>query len=83
MAESLIIDQSRTKSERYEELLPQIEALIADESDLVANLANIAAVLKTAFDFFWVGYCKVKRPELVPIYIANKPKRIHYKYTFI
>ena len=49
----------------YEELIPQIESLISDESDLVANLANIAAVLKEAFNFFWAGFYLVKDGELV------------------
>lgn len=44
------------KNEVYKEILPQIESLIQDESDLTANLANIAAVLKTTFDWFWVGF---------------------------
>lgn len=49
----------------YEELLPQIESLIADETDLIANLANVAAVLKEAFAFFWVGFYLAKDGELV------------------
>src|SRR5882762_7508258 len=65
MAENLIIAPSTTKAERYETLLPQIEALISGESDLVANLSNIAAALKQTFDFFWVGFYLVKEKELV------------------
>ena len=46
-----------TKSEQYVELLPQIFALVNDESNLVANMANIAAALKQTFDFYsWVGF---------------------------
>ena len=33
--------------------------------DLVANLANVAAALKEAFDFFWVGFYLVKQDQLV------------------
>lgn len=44
------------KAAIYQEILPQIECLIADESDLTANLANIAAVLKQAFGWLWVGF---------------------------
>ena len=65
MAEDLTIDRGLTKAERYEQLLPQLEALIAPETDLTANLANIAAVLKSGFDFFWVGFYRVKDDELV------------------
>src|SRR5690606_20957234 len=49
----------------YEILLPQIESLTADESNLIANLANITAALKEAFGFFWVGFYLVKEGQLV------------------
>ena len=65
MAEELIISTSTNKTERYQSLLPQIESLIAGETDLVANLANIAAALKQTFDFLWVGFYLVKNNELV------------------
>src|ERR1043166_5345534 len=65
MAENLIVAASSKKAERYETLLPQIEGLIAGESDLVANLSNIAAALKQTFNFFWVGFYLVKENELV------------------
>ena len=60
MAENLIITESTEKAGRYETLLPQIESLIAGETDLTANLSNIAAALKQTFDFFWVGFYLVK-----------------------
>lgn len=54
------------KKERYEELLPQIAALLADESDLIANLANVSAALKMAFEHYsWVGFYLLKNDELV------------------
>ncbi|MBB1486779.1 GAF domain-containing protein [Oceanospirillum sediminis] len=56
MAENLIIDKSKSRKDRYEELLPQIESLISYEDNLIANLANVAASLKQTFDFFWVGF---------------------------
>lgn len=64
MAEDLIISKAG-KSEQYRSLIPQIEALISDESDLTANLANISAALKQQFGFFWVGFYLVKGEELV------------------
>jgi GAF domain-containing protein len=57
--------ENASKEEKYQSLLPQIEALIENESDLIANLANIAAALKQAFDFFWVGFYLIKGNELV------------------
>ncbi|MFY8037605.1 MAG: GAF domain-containing protein [Cyclobacteriaceae bacterium] len=65
MAEQLIVDAAATKEERYQSLVPQIEALIAGENDAVANLANIAAALRQAMNFFWVGFYVVKNNELV------------------
>lgn len=65
MAEELIIPKGVGRKELYETIFPQIEALISSESDLIANLANITAVLKEAFGFFWVGFYIVKEGELV------------------
>jgi L-methionine (R)-S-oxide reductase len=65
MAESLFFSPFSSRTERYEALYPQLEALIATESDLIANLANVAAALKEAFGFFWVGFYLVKEGQLV------------------
>lgn len=46
-------------------MLPQIEALVKDEPDLIANLSNIVAALKEAAGYFWVGFYLVKGEELV------------------
>ena len=64
MAEDLLIRKG-TKAEQYESLIPQIQALLEGEQDLVANLANIAAALKEQFDWLWVGFYIVKNDELV------------------
>lgn len=65
MAEELIISTSADKKERYTTLIPQIEALVADETDFIANLSNIAAALKQSMNFFWVGFYLVKDNQLV------------------
>jgi GAF domain-containing protein len=65
MAEDLKITTSADKKEQYQSLLPQIEALLYGEPDLVANLANICAALKEQFKWFWVGFYMVKENELV------------------
>jgi GAF domain-containing protein len=65
MSEELKITQTQNKEDLYKEILPQIKALIQGEEDTIANLANISAVLKEAFDFFWVGFYLVKNGELV------------------
>jgi GAF domain-containing protein len=64
MAEDLHIITG-SKSAQYEALFPQIKALLAGESDLTANLANIAAALKEQFLWWWVGFYLVKGEELV------------------
>jgi L-methionine (R)-S-oxide reductase len=65
MAEELIIPAGTDRKEIYSALLPQISGLIETESDLTANLANIAAALREAFGFFWVGFYIAKEGQLV------------------
>ena len=64
MAENLIIKEG-DKEQQYQTLFPQIEALLAGETDMTANMANVAAALKQTFDFFWVGFYVVKEDMLV------------------
>lgn len=54
-----------TKQERYEALLPQIESLVSGEPDVIARMANVAAVLHEAFGFWWTGFYRVQGDELV------------------
>jgi L-methionine (R)-S-oxide reductase len=65
MAEELVISKSTDKTERYAVLLPQINALVEGEQDLIANLSNITAALKESMNFFWVGFYLVKDNHLV------------------
>jgi len=65
MEESIFIDKHATKAAKYEQVLPQIKALIEPETDKIANLGNVAAVLKEVFDFLWVGFYEWKTNELV------------------
>jgi GAF domain-containing protein len=64
MAEDLTIIQGDKKTQ-YETLIPQIEALLRGEQDLIANLGNIAAALKEQFNWLWVGFYLIKEDELV------------------
>ena len=64
MAEDLTILKG-SKDEEYQSLLPQIKGLLTGETDLVANMANVAAALKEQFQWFWVGFYVVKNNELV------------------
>jgi L-methionine (R)-S-oxide reductase len=64
MAEDLNVIEG-TKEEQYKSLLPQIKGLLEGETDMIANLANIAAALKEQFKWLWVGFYLVKNNELV------------------
>jgi GAF domain-containing protein len=64
MAEDLNIVRG-TKAEEYESLVPQVKGLLAGETDLVANMANVTAALKEQFGWLWVGFYLVKDNELV------------------
>lgn len=65
MAEELEIVSTESKEEKYAVLLPQLKALVEDEENLVANMANIAAALNQTFNFFWVGFYVVEGKSLV------------------
>ena len=57
MAFELKINNKLSKEEKYNLLLPQINALIEDEKNFIANIANITSVLKYTFDnLLWVGF---------------------------
>ena len=64
MSEDLTITTG-DKASQYQSLIPQIKALIEDELDVIANLANITAALKEQFNWLWVGFYVVKNEELV------------------
>lgn len=64
MAEDLDIIEG-TKEEKYQSLIPQIKGLLTGETDLIANMANVAAALKEQFGWLWVGFYIVKNNELV------------------
>lgn len=65
MAESLFVPKGTNRQVIYDEIAPQIAALVKGETDLIANLANITAVLREAFGFFWVGFYIKKENHLV------------------
>ncbi len=48
---------AETKEELYKQLLPQIFSIVGDESNSIANMANIVAALKQTFSYYsWVGF---------------------------
>ena len=64
MAEDLIKIEG-TRKEKYASLYPQIQSLLAGETDKYANLANIAAAVHEVLGFFWVGFYLTKEDKLV------------------
>lgn len=59
MAEDLQIIKGN-KAEQYQALIPQIKGLMEGETDLIANLANVAAALKEQFGWLWIGFYVIK-----------------------
>ena len=64
MAENLLISDG-SKEDKYRELLPQIKAVVAGEQDMIANMANVAAMIHETFGFLWTGFYRVMGEELV------------------
>lgn len=54
-----------TKEEKYSDAYASIQSLLEVETDVVANMANVSALLKEVFNFWWVGFYRVAGNELV------------------
>ena len=54
-----------SKEERYKLLFAQAEAMLRDEGDEVAKMANLAAMIHLSFGFWWTGFYRVVGEELV------------------
>ena len=65
MAEDLHVPNGAPKEEIYKAIYPKLQALIDGEPDFIANMANIASVLREAFGFFWIGFYRVEGDRLV------------------
>lgn len=64
MAEHLTIN-GNSKEEKYATLLPQLKSLMEAETDVIANMANVAACIMEIFHFWWVGFYRVIDNTLV------------------
>jgi len=53
------------KTEKYRLLERQVAALLEGETDVIAKMANVAAVLHETFGFWWTGFYRVADDELV------------------
>ncbi len=54
-----------SKQEIYASLLPQVQAVMDEKADIIANMANMAAMLHETFGFWWTGFYRVIGGELV------------------
>ena len=53
------------KEEKYRTLLLQAQSLMDGETDEIARMANLSALIHQAFGFWWTGFYRVKEEELV------------------
>lgn len=65
MEASITMTPGAGKAERYEEFIPQLALLIADEHEEVSVLANVSAALRECFGWFWIGFYLVRGEQLV------------------
>ena len=65
MAESFEIPSTTDKNSRYKLIYDQAEALLVAETNQLANMANLCAILKYGMNFLWVGFYLVEETELV------------------
>jgi GAF domain-containing protein len=65
MSEDIHFDRQAPREDTYRAILPQIEALVS--GDIIADFANVAAVLKEVFGFLWVGFYRATRPDLLTV----------------
>lgn len=74
MSHTIAYTAGASREQIYGELLPQIEGLVRDCEE-IANLANVAAVLRAAFGFPWVGFYRTTAPNLLTVgpYQGNVP----------
>jgi GAF domain-containing protein len=63
--EQIVLNPNASKAQKYELALKQIKMLCEGEANLIANLANITALLKETFQWFWVGFYIVDNDELL------------------
>lgn len=64
MAESLTIAQGG-KEDKYKLLYEQVKSVVEDETDEIANMANVAAMIQETFGFWWTGFYRVLGEQLV------------------
>jgi len=65
---------AKTKEQLYEELASEVEAILTGETDLIANLANVASLVYNKLpEVNWAGFYLLKGEELVLGPFMGKP----------
>ena len=55
-----------TKESFYQELIGQVQAIIGDESDFIANMANVSALLFERLEGVnWAGFYRLEDEQLI------------------
>jgi len=65
MQDPITLPETKDRVVLYAALMPQVRALLHDEHDPVAAMANVTAVLRQTFDWHWIGFYRVMGAELV------------------
>ncbi len=52
-----------TKEEQYKETVAQVTSVVAGETDMIANMANVASILHETFGFWWTGFYRVQNTD--------------------
>ena len=58
------MNEKMNKQEQYNEVLPQLAALLEGEHELMSVLSNAAALLHQTFQWWWTGFYLVREGEL-------------------
>lgn len=61
----ILNEQIQNKEEKYRLLEMQVVSLTEAEDDIIANMANVAALIHKTFGFWWTGFYRVKGDQLV------------------
>lgn len=53
--------EGMNKADKYTTIFQTIQALVEGESDIIANMANMSALLHEEFGFWWTGFYRVEQ----------------------
>lgn len=53
--------EGMNKADKYTTIFQTIQAVVEGESDIIANMANMSALLHEEFGFWWTGFYRVEQ----------------------